>query len=381
MAGAVVQGAGAHGFASSLDGIFGTAVTTGNMLVAGCFTRAAFSTIVDTGGRTWTQITLVNPGSGELSAYWAPVGTGGDTPTVTFTATGGDFINLCVGELSGLAVVSPIDSFVSAVNSMSGFPFIASTGTTATATADGYGVSFISSNGGNPPSTHAGFTEIYNTDDTNFSLHANASAKAVANAATFEGLADFVSSDGCVGIGIIFKLATGGGATAADTATGSATATATVIKLGTIASTGAGTATATAITMLLATIANSATGSASATAITVKLATIAGTGAGTATASATALLVASASSTGLGTSTAIATSGDGATASNTATGTATASATTIKLATIANTATSSQSAIASIIIVVIGLNYIADALYVGNVPATRAYLGSILIFP
>lgn len=112
---ATVQNVSGTSSTTTMTGTFGSAVTSGNVIIVlvttNNFTFSIPSSITDTPGNTYTKITSVNFSNSQISLWTAPVTTGG-TSTVTVHMSGsqeGDFI---AREQSGLSSATP-DKFMS----------------------------------------------------------------------------------------------------------------------------------------------------------------------------------------------------------------------------------------------------------------------------
>lgn len=139
---------------------------TSTVVVGVTWGSAAFTSITDSAGNTYTQIgSEVAAGARKSRLYYAQNVTGG---SLTFTATVGstDDISFSVVELRGMKTTGVLDQTGTSLNDASS-PYALGTGITTTQ-ADEILVAFLAGDSGSNPATHAetGLTGSNNTIQT-----------------------------------------------------------------------------------------------------------------------------------------------------------------------------------------------------------------------
>lgn len=137
------------------------ATAASNLLVAFCFGRATFTGITDTGARTWTAYASITNytntnGPSYYSVWTAPTGAGGDTPTITCTASSSNWVQGAVVEVAaGNFSTTPFSTFATA--SQGTVSTTVSIGPTGTSGANELAISFVGDDGGSTWTAPAGW--------------------------------------------------------------------------------------------------------------------------------------------------------------------------------------------------------------------------------
>ena len=168
--------------------------TTGNLLTA--FVKwegntANFSSIADTAGNTWTQITNITHTNGQLRGglFYAANITGHATNvvTITFSTVNASWRRIIVEEWSGLTTTSPEDQNEQTVNNGAGSPFDTAAITT---TQSGLVVLGVGAFGSLSSVTGAGsptFSIAATVSDTTFGYLISSSGQSVTPSITASG--------------------------------------------------------------------------------------------------------------------------------------------------------------------------------------------------
>lgn len=191
------------GGATSVAMTLGSATAASGLLVAFGFTRDTFTTISDTGGRTWTQqFSFTNANGNTAFKVWtAPTGVGGDTPTVTANTSASNWVQGCLVEVAGCDTsTTPVS--VSATQTQGTAGTTLSIGPTGTSGASELAIAFVGDDGGSTWTAPAGWATAIQQG----SLAVAVSWKSVASQ-TVTAAWTLSANEPCGGVVLVIKAA------------------------------------------------------------------------------------------------------------------------------------------------------------------------------